>query len=78
MGAHVMIVDLNEEKGLERVERIFTDRGRAWFIRANIAHPDAIEAAVRQVADTGEGRIDVLVNAAQFFAMPQGAGVGHR
>lgn len=71
LGAHVTIVDLNGEKGLERVERIRGNRGQASFIRANVAHRDAIQAAVHEVAETGNGRIDILVNAAQFFAMPK-------
>lgn len=53
LGAQVTIVDLNEEKGLDRVERIRGNCGRASFIRANVAHRDAIEAAVHEVAETG-------------------------
>ncbi|WP_231983680.1 SDR family NAD(P)-dependent oxidoreductase [Mycobacterium sp. E2733] len=71
LGADVTIVDLNEEKGLERVERIRANYGRASFIKANVAQREAIEAAVNQVAERGGGRIDILVNAAQFFAMPK-------
>ncbi|MEB4212189.1 SDR family NAD(P)-dependent oxidoreductase [Mycobacterium sp. 94-17] len=71
LGAHVTIVDLNKEKGLERVERIHERLGRASFIRANVARREEIESAVHEVADRGDGRIDVLVNAAQFFAMPK-------
>jgi NAD(P)-dependent dehydrogenase (short-subunit alcohol dehydrogenase family) len=71
LGAHVTIVDLNEQKGLECVESIRTRLGRASFIRANVASREDIESAVHEVAERGDGRIDVMVNAAQFFAMPK-------
>jgi len=71
LGADVTVVDLNEEKGRECVERIRAKDGRASFVKANVASRDDIEAAVRQVADKGDGRIDVMVNAAQYFAMPR-------
>jgi NAD(P)-dependent dehydrogenase (short-subunit alcohol dehydrogenase family) len=70
-GAHVTVVDLNEEKGRERVELIRAKDGQAAFVKANVAHRDAIEAAVHAVADSADGRIDIMVNAAQFFAMPK-------
>ncbi len=71
LGAHVTIVDLNEEKGRARAEQISGAGGQAAFVKVNVADRAAIEAAVQQVAQTAGGRIDVLVNAAQFFAMPK-------
>lgn len=71
LGAHVTVVDLNEEKGRESVERIRAQHGQAAFVKANVADRAAIEYAVHQVAETGGGRIDIMVNAAQFFAMPK-------
>jgi NAD(P)-dependent dehydrogenase (short-subunit alcohol dehydrogenase family) len=71
LGAHVTIVDMNERKGHECVERIRTNLGQASFIRANVASRDDVESAVHEVAGRGDGRIDVMVNAAQFFAMPK-------
>lgn len=69
-GARVTIVDLNEEKGRECVSLIEADGGSASFVKANIAKRDDVEAAV--VAAVGDGgTLDVLVNAAQFFAMPK-------
>lgn len=69
-GARVTVVDLNEEKGAECADVIKAEGGHAAFVRANIAKREAIEEAVAAaVADTG--RLDVLVNAAQFFAMPK-------
>jgi NAD(P)-dependent dehydrogenase (short-subunit alcohol dehydrogenase family) len=68
-GAHVTVVDLNEDKGRECVELIKSAGGTAAFARANVAKREDIDAAVRiAVVD---GRLDVLVNAAQFFAMPK-------
>ena len=68
-GAHVTVVDLNEEKGHECIELITTAGGNAAFVKANIAKRDGIEEAVT-AASVG-GTLDVLVNAAQFFAMPK-------
>ena len=67
--ARVTVVDLNEEKGRECVELITSKGGFAQFVRANVAKRDDIDAAVRTAAI--DDRLDVLVNAAQFFAMPK-------
>ncbi|WP_299577263.1 SDR family NAD(P)-dependent oxidoreductase [uncultured Williamsia sp.] len=68
-GAHVTIVDLNEEKGRECVGLITDEGGSAGFVRANVAKRDDIAAAVAEA--TVDGKLDVLVNAAQYFAMPK-------
>lgn len=68
-GAHVTVVDLNEEKGRECVDLIVAAGGDAAFVRANVAKRDDIEAAA--AAASVDGRLHVLVNAAQFFAMPK-------
>jgi len=68
-GAHVTVVDLNEVKGRACVELIATAGGAAAFVKANIAKRDAIEEAVTAAAVGGT--LDVLVNAAQYFAMPK-------
>jgi NAD(P)-dependent dehydrogenase (short-subunit alcohol dehydrogenase family) len=69
-GAQVTVVDLNEDKGTECVDLINDAGGRATFFKANIAKREAIEEAVAASVGTG-GRLDVLVNAAQYFAMPK-------
>lgn len=68
-GARVIVVDLNEEKARECVDLITSAGGTAEFARANVAKREDIEAAVRIAAV--DGRLDVLVNAAQYFAMPK-------
>jgi NAD(P)-dependent dehydrogenase (short-subunit alcohol dehydrogenase family) len=68
-GAFVTIVDLNEEKAAECIELIEKDRGSAAFVKANVAKRDEIAAAVDAAAL--DGRLHVLVNAAQYFAMPK-------
>ncbi|SNW19875.1 SDR family NAD(P)-dependent oxidoreductase [Mycolicibacterium thermoresistibile] len=68
-GARVTIVDLNEDKGRECVELIESAGGSAAFVRANVAKREDIEAAA--AAASVDGRLDVLVNAAQYFAMPK-------
>ncbi|ORW16402.1 short-chain dehydrogenase [Mycolicibacter nonchromogenicus] len=68
-GARVTIVDLNDDKGRECVDLIEADGGTAAFARANVAKREDISSAVE--AATVDGRIDILVNAAQYFAMPK-------
>jgi NAD(P)-dependent dehydrogenase (short-subunit alcohol dehydrogenase family) len=69
-GAAVSIADINAEAGAATAELIRGQSGRVRFTRCNVAKEDDI---VRVVAETVEafGRIDVLVNAAQYFAMPK-------
>ena len=66
-GASVSIVEINPKAGEEAAKAIEGQGRRAHFSRCNVAKPEDIE---RSVADTLEafGRIDVLVNAAQYFA----------
>lgn len=68
-GARVTVVDLNADKAGECVELIASEGGRAHFVKANVAKRDEIEAAVATAAV--DDRLDILVNAAQFFAMPK-------
>lgn len=68
-GAHVTVVDLNADKASECVELITSAGGAAQFTKANVAKREEIEAAVAAAAI--DDRLDILVNAAQFFAMPK-------
>ncbi|TRW76764.1 SDR family oxidoreductase [Mycolicibacterium sp. 018/SC-01/001] len=68
-GAVVTVVDLNADKGAECVDLIEAAGGRARFARANVAKREDIDAAVATAAT--DGVLDVLVNAAQYFAMPK-------
>lgn len=67
-GAQV-IVDLNEEKAVECIALIEKDGGVATFVKANVAKRDEIARAVE--ASASGGALHVLVNAAQYFAMPK-------
>ncbi|OBB47424.1 MULTISPECIES: SDR family NAD(P)-dependent oxidoreductase [unclassified Mycobacterium] len=68
-GARVTIVDLNEDKANECVGLIESGGGTAAFVRANVAKREDIAAATAAAAV--DGKLDVLVNAAQYFAMPK-------
>jgi NAD(P)-dependent dehydrogenase (short-subunit alcohol dehydrogenase family) len=69
-GAAVSIVDLNAERGEECAELVRGDGGTAAFTRANIAKDDDIEQAIASTLEL-TGSLHVLVNAAQYFAMPK-------
>jgi NAD(P)-dependent dehydrogenase (short-subunit alcohol dehydrogenase family) len=66
-GASVAVVDIHAEAGEEAVKAIDAAGGRARFLRCNVAKPDQIEASIAGTIEAF-GRIDVLVNAAQYFA----------
>jgi NAD(P)-dependent dehydrogenase (short-subunit alcohol dehydrogenase family) len=69
-GATISIVDLNAERAEECVELIEKEGGTASFTKANIARDDDIQRAVAATLEL-TGSLNVLVNAAQFFAMPK-------
>ncbi len=60
-GAHVVIWDLNEEKGNETVKAIVAEGGSATFMKVNTANSDEVENAVTEIIAKHE-KIDVLVN----------------
>lgn len=66
-GAAVAIVDINAEAGEAAVRAIEEAGGRAAFVRCNVAKAEQVEHAVAETVKVF-GRIDVLVNAAQYFA----------
>jgi NAD(P)-dependent dehydrogenase (short-subunit alcohol dehydrogenase family) len=66
-GAAVSIVDINAEAGEAAAKAIEAAGGRALFSRCNVAKAEQIEASVAQTVEAF-GRVDVLVNAAQYFA----------
>jgi NAD(P)-dependent dehydrogenase (short-subunit alcohol dehydrogenase family) len=69
-GAIVTVVDLSEEKGEECVRDIAKAGGRAAFVKANVAKLDDVKRAV-SVAVEPSNTLDILVNAAQYFALPK-------
>ena len=69
-GAAISIVDINEQAGEEAV-RAIRDRGtKVRFSKCNIAKAEEIEHCVTETV-RDFGRIDILINAAQYFAMPK-------
>lgn len=60
-GAHVVIWDLNEEKGKETAKAIVAEGGSVTFMKVNTANSDEVENAVTEIIAKHE-KIDVLVN----------------
>jgi 3-oxoacyl-[acyl-carrier protein] reductase len=60
-GATVIVWDLNEEKGLETVNRIVGNGGKAGFMQVNTAKFEEVQHAVDQII-SAYGKIDILVN----------------
>jgi NAD(P)-dependent dehydrogenase (short-subunit alcohol dehydrogenase family) len=65
-GAWVLVTDIDEEGGHRTVSNIHDAGGKAQFARVDIGDHDAINHAVKSVADQF-GRIDILVNNAAFI-----------
>ena len=60
-GAAVGLCDIVEAAGAEVARAVERDGGRALFVRADVADPDAVRRFVDQVA-RAFGRVDVVVN----------------
>lgn len=69
-GAAITIVDLNEQEAAITIGDIESAGGRASFVKTNVADEEAIRSAVQSSVDFGDG-LDIMVNAAQYFAMPK-------
>ncbi len=65
-GGTVVVIDVNEQHGNDTVETIRQDKGKAVFIRADLAVAEDIKSCVKKVIDDYHV-IDVLVNNAAFM-----------
>jgi meso-butanediol dehydrogenase / (S,S)-butanediol dehydrogenase / diacetyl reductase len=60
-GAHVLVADLDAATGTETARAIEAQGGKARFVAADVARPEASRAAVAETLEAF-GRLDVLVN----------------
>jgi NAD(P)-dependent dehydrogenase (short-subunit alcohol dehydrogenase family) len=61
-GAHVFIVDIQEEAGMSLVEKIHEAGGKASFVRADVSSSNDVAHAIEEANRIFENRIDVLFN----------------
>lgn len=61
MGAEVIIVGRNQDRGFEQENAIIADGGKAKFFQADVSNSDDIEA-LRLFAEKEYGRLDILFN----------------
>jgi NAD(P)-dependent dehydrogenase (short-subunit alcohol dehydrogenase family) len=66
-GARVAVLDINGEGATRVAGEIVAEGGAAIALTCDITDLAQCEAAAKQVADTWNGRIDILVNNAAFF-----------
>src|SRR5262249_45301703 len=66
-GAWVLVADLDDPAGEASVAAIRAGGGRAAFRHVDVADEAQVAAAVRQAAEAGGGRIDVLCNNASYL-----------
>ena len=60
-GAGVLVADVNGDSGLETVQSIRADGGRAEFRRVNVADTADLDSLVDSAVEWG-GRLDIMVN----------------
>ncbi|MBN1388101.1 MAG: SDR family oxidoreductase [Bacteroidales bacterium] len=63
LGARIVIIGLNEQRGQEIVSKISGNKGSAVFYHASVLDRQALKE-IRKSIVTGWGSIDVLINAA--------------
>ncbi len=61
-GANVAIIDIQEEVGTALADKICQNDGRAFFVKADVSSSEEVEAAILEVNERFENRIDVLFN----------------
>src|SRR5436190_4041282 len=67
-GAWVLVADLDDVAGEATAAGIRDRGGRAAFRHVDVADEAEVAAAVRQAADSGGGRVDVLCNNASYLS----------
>ncbi len=68
-GAKVMVTDINEKEGLETVNRIEKDGGKAKFLHLDVSKKEQVDAVVMEIFTT-EGSLDLAVNNAGIGGVP--------
>lgn len=61
-GANVAIIDIQEEVGTALADEICHNGGHAFFVKADVSSSEEVAAAISQVNDRFENRIDILFN----------------
>lgn len=61
-GAHVAIVDIQDEAGEALARQIEAEGGKAFFLHADVSKAAEVQAAVAVILECFGGRIDVLYN----------------
>src|SRR5947209_6659145 len=67
-GAWVLVADLDDAAGEATAAGIRDRGGRAAFRHVDVSNEAHVAAAVKQAAEVGSGRIDVLCNNAAYLA----------
>ncbi len=66
-GARVAVLDINAAGATRVADEVVAAGGSALAVPCDVTDFDQVQAAVKKVADTWDGRIDILVNNAAFF-----------
>jgi len=61
-GADVAIIDIQEEVGTALADKICRSEGHAFFVKADVSSSDEVSAAIAQVNERFDNRIDILFN----------------
>jgi NAD(P)-dependent dehydrogenase (short-subunit alcohol dehydrogenase family) len=66
-GASVLVADLDDAVGEEVAAGIREREGQAVYWHTDVADAEQVAAAVKQAADAGNGKIDILCNNAAYL-----------
>jgi len=61
-GAHVAIVDIQQEVGNALADKINQSGGHAFFVKADVSSSEQVAIAIAEITERFENRIDVLFN----------------
>ncbi|ERI10139.1 3-oxoacyl-ACP reductase FabG [Aneurinibacillus aneurinilyticus] len=60
-GVHVIVADVNEEKGIQTVTELRENGGKADFIQVNVADEASVQTLIEGIRQK-IGRLDILIN----------------
>ncbi len=66
-GARVAVLDINAAGAARVADEVVAAGGSGLAVACDVTDFEQVQAAVKKVADTWDGRIDILVNNAAFF-----------
>jgi NAD(P)-dependent dehydrogenase (short-subunit alcohol dehydrogenase family) len=68
LGAYVIVVGRNAERGAQTVAEIRTAGGRADYIPSDLRDASSAREVARRAVELGSGQVDILINSAGIYS----------